>query len=125
MEKGDWVFHEFTLGRIEEITDGKITKFVNGSFQVGGNSLFVLPLTLVNKSISEQYDYYWREIRELKCGLNLPDIHRHLVKLWIDDCSLPVNSEHYIKVREFYQEIRSAVLDKRLIQVQTVKVFDN
>jgi hypothetical protein len=84
---GDWCFHDFELCLIKDMKDNHVTEVTTGWINTSGNDLDVRPLTLRNKRISENVESTSNKIHEEgNCGLNYPDIHTHLVELWLNAC---------------------------------------
>lgn len=91
MEIGDFVFFEFKLVQIKEVTeDGRVTDVSDGYFSIVSSDLSsrILPITLTNKIVSEEYMDQSKYLHKYgNPGLNYPDIHRHLVGMWLEDCN--------------------------------------
>lgn len=91
MNVGDFGFFEYQLSQIEEMDEGKIKSISSGSIETHGNDLSYawFPLSLKNKKISDYFEYYSDKFHESKFHtiLNYPDIHRHIVELWVGACS--------------------------------------
>ena len=128
-EVGDWVFCEFKLQQIKEMTDGRIVSVSDGHFTMGSFNLnnWCVPMTTMNKLISEEYQYWQNKLHEIKININHPDIHRTLIMWWVDCCKqsedTAVVQENYNKLRNFCEEIFKAVEEMQNKQIFDVKIF--
>lgn len=87
---GDWVFCEFTLQQITEITDERVTRVTDGSFSHSAYSLNqrCVPLTVRMKWIAYEYERVSTMLsKHGAAGLNFPEIHAWLVSEWSLACA--------------------------------------
>lgn len=127
----DWVVYEFEIAMIKAMDENKIQEVSTGTISTSGHELNsqCYPLTLASKVIAEYYKHYSDKLHSLKAHLNMPDIHRHIVRLWIAgmECHLDKNEAGLIakenQLKDFYQEVESIVNDKTNITVDGVRIF--
>ena len=86
-EVGQWVFFEYELAQITDMEEGRVTGRTNGYTRLSSHDLSdrCFPLTLATKMATDSTDY-WRKKMSAASGLNMPDIHRKLVELWVAIC---------------------------------------
>jgi hypothetical protein len=129
-KKGDWVFCEYKLQRVTDVEDGRITGVSDGYMSTGGHSLNeeCFSMNIDIKRISDGVKYWSDKIHGLKCGgLNHPDIHRELLRRWVEICDNKDNEE---KMEELYGELanfaKSIIFaSEKLVEetVSGIKVF--
>lgn len=86
---GDWVFYNFELSLISRMEGQKVTQIRNGTTETSGQDLTesCMPLEMQIKRISDGVDYWYKRILDIRANLNIPDIHRELVRQWVDLCT--------------------------------------
>jgi len=123
---GDWVYFEFNLNQIirmegqyvREVSDGMTTTASGGEGMIDR----CMPLELPVKRISWSFERYYDQIRdEALSDLNFPDIHDHLVDMWIDICNWRNDektvSEKFEAVGDFVDEVIRKCKEVRRIEV--------
>lgn len=113
MKVDDWGYHDFELGQVKEITDGRVTEFTTCYIRTGGYDLNFYPLTSKTKVISDGFKAVSSEIhREGHAGLNYPDIHRWLVDRWEEALALDENDAQAVrKVWDQLETFKRAMLE--------------
>ena len=127
---GDWCFCEYKLSQIMEMEDGRITEVSDSMFRHSSRDLSdrCFPLSLWNCNISMNFQLMSERIhRKGNNSLNYPDIHRHLVALWMDACSFGEDKEKIQKViddgNKFIQEILDQCHSLNQLNVRGVPLF--
>lgn len=132
-KKGDWLYFEFNLSQVKEVYKGKPSCVTNGYIRTGGSmgdlSDRCYPLDMDIKLISGAVDYWSKRFHALEHNsLNHPDLHRELVRRWVEICD---NKDDDKKVQELYDKLATfgnSVLKKvkevkEDISVEGVKLF--
>lgn len=130
MKKGDWVYCEFELQIIKDMTGKRITEVSTGNFSHSGSDLSdrCFPLEITTKLISGEYEYASNKLHKDGCnGLNFPDIHRWLVEHWAETCrnkdeKKEYFQERYAQLHEFTNEILKKCADFRNESVGGVRL---
>ena len=127
MKHLDWVFHDFKLGQIH--LDKPYERFLDGSFETSGDmKSWSVPLSMRNKVISEQYEYWSNRLhKEGNNGLNFPDIHRWLVSHWFETASSEKDTkefyeQRYGELKKFAEEILDSCRDFNWKEVNGVRL---
>jgi len=126
---GDFVFCEFKLQEINEMSLGMVTSVHDGWFETGSNNLsdMCFPLTIRNKVISDSFSGFSNKIHEINNnGLNYPDIHRYFVSRWMECC----NGASDDKIKAIYSEIENFIKDIKEkvstdVSINGIRVFRN
>jgi len=113
---GDWCFFEFELYQIQECNEEIVGEVTNGCVACSGKDLSdrCFPLDLRIKVISEEFYLYSDKIHKLNYNsLNIPDIHRYMVNLWVDTCNHKDNNEfiknNYSILKNLYNKITESI----------------
>jgi hypothetical protein len=107
----------------------RITGVDDGHLSMGGHDLDdrVRPLTLQVKNCSELFAEYYNTLHQLQMnGLNFPDIHREMVRRWMectDDVEKSVRSVKIISMRNWIERLRNRVRELKEETVDGVKLF--
>ena len=105
MLKEDWCFCEFTLQKIIETEENRITGVSDGMFKLGGSDLSdrCYPLEMKVKQISDTVAYWSREFHRLKNNsLNHPELNIELIRRWVELCD---NREDENRLNELYDKL--------------------
>lgn len=125
-KEGDWLLHEWTVSMVKEMNGEAIQCVSTGAVMISGNDLrpWCVPLILENKQISDSFEYWYEEIRKLRIytALNVPDIHRYMVGLWLNEIYLR-DGKNLTTMREFFQELRNFSLDVSIKQIDGVRII--
>ena len=125
---GEWCFYEFKLSQVTKTEEGRITGVSDGVFSTGSLDLSdrCYPVEMKIKQASDEVALHSSKLYEVKkVGLNYPDIHRHLVSLWVDLCEATDENraERYKRVQEFTRGITDRVQDIAYEKIDGVRVF--
>lgn len=127
---GDWCFCEYKLSQIMEMDEGRITEVSDSMFRHSGHDLSdrCFPLSLMNCNISMCFQDMSDKIHSKGSNsLNYPDIHRHLVELWVNACTNADVKEKAQKLIEdgnkFIQEILDKCQSLNHLSVQGIPLF--
>lgn len=113
----DWCFFEFRLAQIKDVTDGRVTEVRTGYITVGSYDFNdkIKPLTMPYKVASDEVEAVYNKLhREGSPGLNWPELHRHLVRLWLKLCDaydVELKGELISSAYEELYEFRDAILN--------------
>jgi hypothetical protein len=107
---GDWAVFDLKIVQIKEIRDSGCCEVSDGMFATCGHLLGRLrPLTLRNKAITEYFDYWYGELRNINgnAGFNYPDISRHFSQLALNAIDGdPKDASNHDLATEFVREAR-------------------
>lgn len=107
-EVGDWAVFDLRIVQIKKLND--FCSVSDGSFETSGNIVDRLrPLTLVNKSITETFDYLYKELRSVRGerGFNYPDINRYFCDLALRQIDEKIeDGSIFNKARDFIRQAR-------------------
>ena len=129
MNVGDWIFHEFRLKQVIDISprspEEDIVTVSCGSLRVGGRGLGedCRPLTLRNKRISDEWMWHYRELKNFR-ALDFGEISRYLIKTWLKTIDGPDEeiSSRFKELSLFTEEVKSKFQDGGST-VQGVRIF--
>lgn len=92
MKVGDFGYHDFKLGQVMAVENGRVTEFSTGYIRTSGADLSFVPLSLRALRVADEFATISRAIHDKgHAGLNYPDIHRWLVRKWLDTQALDEN----------------------------------
>lgn len=125
---GDFAFTNYELVEIIEM-DGDdvddITSVSTGVIRTSGYMNNVtFPLTLRIKNISDSVAYYSKELHAIKRNLNHPDLHRELVKRWVEMCEEKDDTkvkDKMTSLQAFIDKIKEAATEN--VYVEGVRIF--
>lgn len=108
---GDWAIFDLRIIQIKELKDW--CRVSDGTFETTGALLDRLrPLTLENKSIVENFDSRYNELRSIRGerGFNYPDISRYFCALALAQIDTKIeDGSIFGKAREFVKQARDYV----------------
>ena len=127
-KQGDWVFCEFKLQRIKELREGGASTVSDGFVEMGGHDIDCYPLNMKIKVISDNVSAWSRELHALRNNsLNYPDIHRELLRRWVEMCDNADNEKKldkmYDDLADFVNEIKRRVRNLATESVGDIRIF--
>lgn len=109
VKEGDWVVFDMRVGQIKRIHDNEFPEFSDGTMNTSGRIADrCRPLTLRNKRIAENFDYYYNSLREIdgERGFNYPDIHRYFSQLALDAIDADDHEKMFDQAQAFVMAAR-------------------
>lgn len=105
----DWCVFDFDIGQIKRL-DGKFGEFTEGQFSTSGQIVERFrPLTLRNKCVAENMQYWYRELNKIdgERGFNYPRICQYFHDLALQVMDTP--EEEKKAVEAIWQKARDFV----------------
>ena len=110
-KEGDWAINGRDIVQIKKIDDEGWMDVSDGSFATYGRLGDRLrPLTLRNKRLAEYFEYYYKELRNIRGegGFNYPDINRYFNELTLSAIDDEKNVQEYCnKASNFVEEAKN------------------
>jgi hypothetical protein len=128
-KQGDWCFCEFELKQIVKIEDNCIKEITDGYSNHMSSDLSnrCFPLNISIKRISHTVHYWSEEFFKFRGkSLNYPDLHRELVRRWVEMCEnsdKPIFSTLYNNLEQFAKSVISKVNSVDYEEVEGIKIF--
>jgi len=126
---GDWCFFEFKLHQIKKMEGSNISEVSSGTIRTSGSDLSdrCYPLEMNIKIISESVSFWSKRFHQERIGLNHPDLHRELVRRWVELCDNKDNDDHlkelYEKLSQFGNSVLQKVNDLNFEEVEGIKLL--
>jgi hypothetical protein len=125
---GDWVYYDFELYQVKGTRDNYIdltTGYITTSTPCTEN---VYPIDLSIKVISEGVEGYSKRLHQIRSiNLNYPDLHRELVRRWIEIIDHKNNKDAvktlWNKLDEFVRKIEQRSEDLKYEEIDGVKLI--
>jgi hypothetical protein len=119
---GDRCYWEFKEGTVKEMQGERVTGLTDGCVGMYGYDLreVMQPDTDFVKTVSARFYNLMKPFYDMNCGLNIPDIHRWFVALWMDVCE----GKTPFEVANFSIAVLQNEIDKALrVETHGMRVF--
>ena len=114
-KKGEWCFYDFELCQVTQTEENRITEVSSGVICYRGFDLSeeCYPLEMSVKQISDSVAYLENEFSSLKNrSVNHMDLHRELLRRWIELCKNRNDEDHLTVLQNRLQEFGLSFLQK-------------